>query len=354
MSQGILTPTSKILTPEDFAGKSFYSIDQLTVNSLMYLIETSSRLAKLMNGLTPMELHLKLEIHFNKLFKDMFAASIFDEASTRTRLSFERAMNFLGMRIFSSVGTENNSQSKGETLEDTISMLENNFPVLIVYRTFQNGLIKEASETYPDICWINAGDGTNEHPSQTILDLVTIYQKYGRLTGLKIVIAGDIINGRTTRSLAKALCMLGNEIVFLAAEGFLPDEAYLSGLDPTCVKAVGHIAELKHYTEGADVVYLTRLQLERLKDKQIDVSAAQYQMNEEVYGKSKAMVMHPMPIDTNKSKKPEIDPKFRAENPEIVNVKKQAWNGLPARTTSISNFLGKGPEFLDTIARLEQ
>lgn len=147
----------------------------------------------------------KLKQHPNsQLLKDKVIASCFFEASTRTRLSFETAIHRLGASVVGFADGSNTSLGKkGETLADTISVLRT-YADAIVIRHPQEGAARLASEFAGDIPVINAGDGANQHPSQTLLDLFTIKETQGRLDNLNIAMVGDLKYGRTVHSLAQA------------------------------------------------------------------------------------------------------------------------------------------------------
>ena len=149
-------------------------------------------------------------------------ASLFLEPSTRTRGSFEAAMKRLGGDTITTADASSSSMSKGESLADTIRVWSG-YSDMIVLRHPWEGAARLAAE-YSDVPVINAGDGSHEHPTQTLLDLYTLRKELGTLEGLSIVICGDLKNGRTVHSLILALSRFGAEIIFLSADGMeLPD-----------------------------------------------------------------------------------------------------------------------------------
>lgn len=149
-------------------------------------------------------------------------ASLFLEPSTRTRGSFEAAMKRLGGATITTADSSSSSMSKGESLADTIRVWSG-YSDMIVMRHPWEGAARLAAE-YSDVPVINAGDGSHEHPTQTLLDLYTLRKEFGTLEGLSIVMCGDLKNGRTVHSLIFALSRFGAEIIFLSADGMeLPD-----------------------------------------------------------------------------------------------------------------------------------
>ena len=151
----------------------------------------------------------------SRMLDGKVVATLFFEPSTRTRLSFETAVNRLGGRVigFSDPGTS--SSSKGETLKDTIKMVSN-YADLIVMRHYLEGAARYATEV-TDVPVINAGDGANQHPSQTMLDLYSIYKTQGRITDLTVTMVGDLKYGRTVHSLLMALKYFRPRFNFVAA-----------------------------------------------------------------------------------------------------------------------------------------
>ena len=149
-----------------------------------------------------------------RLLEGRVVATLFFEPSTRTRLSFETAVNRLGGRVIGFSDAANTSTSKGETLKDTIKMVSN-YVDLIIMRHHLEGAARYASEV-TDVPVINAGDGANQHPSQTMLDLYSIYKTQGRLDNLDITLVGDLKYGRTVHSLLQAMRWFGSRFRFVA------------------------------------------------------------------------------------------------------------------------------------------
>ena len=152
----------------------------------------------------------------SKILDGRVVATLFFEPSTRTRLSFETAVNRLGGRIIGFSDANSTSTSKGETLKDTIKMVAN-YVDLIVMRHHLEGAARYATEV-TDIPVINAGDGANQHPSQTMLDLYSIYKTQGRLNDLTITMVGDLKYGRTVHSLLMAMQYFNPTFNFIASK----------------------------------------------------------------------------------------------------------------------------------------
>ncbi|MDR1680961.1 MAG: aspartate carbamoyltransferase [Prevotellaceae bacterium] len=230
-----------------------------------------------------------------QLLEGKVIASIFFEPSTRTRLSFETAANRLGARVVGFSDVKNTSVSKGETLKDTITMVAN-YADLIVMRHPLEGSARYASEV-AGVPVINAGDGANQHPSQTLLDLYSIQKTQGRLDDISITMVGDLKYGRTVHSLLQALSLFNARFTFIAPpELQMPGEykAYLAerGL------AFEEHTDLAGNMADADILYMTRVQRERFQDP------IEYEKVKDVYSLKKAMlsgarpnmkILHPLP-----------------------------------------------------------
>lgn len=237
--------------------------------------------------------------------------SLFYEPSTRTRLSFETAAVSLGMGL---VSTENakefSSAIKGETLEDTIRVLDGYGYGVIVMRHYETGAAKRASEVCKRTSIINAGDGKGEHPTQALLDVYTISRKCGRLDKLNVVIGGDLANGRTARSLAKMMSTYeNNRISFVSIPELRIGEDIKEFLREKGTK-FEEMSELPPAFEEADVVYWTRLQKERgenldlLNSKNFIINTESLKLLPE-----KAIIMHPLPRVDEISVEVDSDPR---------------------------------------------
>lgn len=223
-------------------------------------------------------------------------ATVFYEPSTRTRLSFEAAMQRLAGGVISVAEAKTaSSVVKGESLPDTIRTIAN-YADAIVLRHPEIGSAQTAA-TAVDVPVLNAGDGAGEHPTQALLDLYTIRQEKGKIDGLRIAMAGDLKNGRTVHSLARALSNFQVEFSFIAPAALaMPPEVtdYLR----TRNFVVEETNDLARALKNADVVYMTRVQKERFADpKQYEKLKSFFILNRGVVEQSKPnlVVMHPLP-----------------------------------------------------------
>jgi len=230
-------------------------------------------------------------------FHNRIMATLFYEPSTRTRFSFETAMHRLGGHV---VTTENaaefSSVSKGETLEDTIRIL-NGYADVIVMRHYEVGSAKRASRV-SRVPIINAGDGAGQHPTQALLDLYTIQKEIGEVDGLRIAMVGDLANGRTVRSLAYLLTKFQHmKIHFVAPPLLKMKDDILAYLRKRGVEYLEE-SRLDKVLPEVDVVYQTRIQKERFADP------AEYERLKDSYVLTREMVetinprltvMHPLP-----------------------------------------------------------
>jgi aspartate carbamoyltransferase catalytic subunit len=252
--------------------------------------------------------------------------SLFYEESTRTRFSFESAMHRLGGSVMSTENaTQFSSVSKGETLEDTIRIL-NGYCDLIVMRHYEAGSARRAADV-SKVPLINGGDGSGQHPTQALLDLYTIQKELGDIDGLSIAVVGDLANGRTVHSLCYLLAKYRNVRIHMVA----PDvvrmrkdiKSYLSRQDVVFTED----DDLEAVARQVDVVYQTRIQKERFGDRDEDYRRASgvYVVNEAVmkHMRPHSIVMHPLP------RIGEIDPAI--DNDPRAAYFRQAQNGVYVR-----------------------
>src|SRR6056297_1014276 len=212
---------------------------------------------------------MKLAGEFEKdpnqdLLKGKVVASLFFEPSTRTRLSFEAAINRLGGKIVGIADPNSSSAAKGETLHDTIRMVSN-YADLIVMRHPLEGAARYAAEVSP-VPVINAGDGANQHPTQTLLDLYSILKTQGTLDNINIFLVGDLKYGRTVHSLLMALSEFENPVFnFIAPPELQIPEEYKMHLREKGIRYFEH-REFTDIISEADIIYMTRVQKERFSD----------------------------------------------------------------------------------------
>jgi len=257
----------------------------------------------------------------SSLMKGKVLGSLFFEPSTRTRLSFESAMKHLGGSVIGFSGIEGTSVWKGETIVDTVRMVAS-YSDIIVMRNPTEGSARLASE-YVDIPVINGGDGANQHPTQTLLDLYTIKKEFGKIDGLSICMIGDLKYGRTVHSLADALENYDVKLTFISpAELKMPDS-----ITKSLTKRGIDIKETtKMDFKGRDVIYATRIQKERFPDPQEYErvkNAFVIDMNVVDQLEDSAIIMHPLPRVT------EIN--TDVDNTKHARYFQQAANGVPVR-----------------------
>lgn len=260
-------------------------------------------------------------------------ASLFYEPSTRTRFSFESAMLRLGGSV---ITTENakefSSASKGETIEDTIKII-NFYSDVIVLRHFEEGTAKLAAAV-SDIPVINAGDGTGQHPTQALLDLYTIQRELGHVDGVRVALVGDLKHGRTIRSLAYLLGKYDNVVIdFVAPAGLQVGDDIKEYLDKHSV-TYHETDDLLSIISDVDVVYQTRIQKERFTSEAEYLKyKGFYQIDNAIVAKMKsdAIIMHPLPrVDEIL---PEVD-----SSPKAAYFK-QAKYGLLVRMALLQHLL---------------
>jgi aspartate carbamoyltransferase catalytic subunit len=219
----------------------------------------------------------------------------FFEPSTRTRLSFETAMLRLGGQCVSISDPASSSVKKGESLHDTIRILSG-YGDAIVLRHPNEGAARLAAQA-SDKPVLNAGDGAGQHPSQTLLDLATMHEAFGTLTGLRVVLLGDLKYGRKVHSLAHALAVFGAELVLSSPPTLALPEEVREHLDQLGAK-VSEADQLHRAIREADVLYVTRIQRERFGDEaEYAKVAGSYRIDNTVLAgaKSRLIVMHPLP-----------------------------------------------------------
>ncbi len=256
---------------------------------------------------------------------------LFFEPSTRTKMSFETAMKRLGGDVVDMGSVESSSVKKGETLADTVRVIEGYADALVV-RHPRQGAAKMASE-FVDVPLINAGDGAGHHPTQTLLDLYTMREAAG-LDDLSVGIMGDLKYGRTVHSLAYALSNFDVQQHFISPESLqLPREVvYDLHQQGASVREHEHLDAV---LETLDVLYVTRIQRERFPDEnEYQKIAGEYQIDMATLEDAtpELTIMHPLPrVD-------EIDPAI--DDTDHAAYFEQAHNGVPVRMALLDQFLG--------------
>lgn len=229
------------------------------------------------------------------LLADKIMASLFFEPSTRTRLSFEAAMGRLGGRIIGFADPKSSSIKKGESLRDCIANVEKYVDVIVMRHPLE-GSARLAAEV-SGVPVINGGDGANQHPTQTLLDLFTIQECQKKLTGLNIAMSGDLKYGRTVHSLAVALAHFSARLYFISPDELRMPEYIKEELKKKKIK----FTEVKNWDRimnKIDILYVTRIQQERFPDP------LEYEKVKNLYilkaadlaqAKKNLKIMHPLP-----------------------------------------------------------
>ena len=280
---------------------------------------------------------LDLAAHFEanpnqKVLEGKVIATLFFEPSTRTRLSFETAVNRLGGRVIGFSDAATSSSSKGESLNDTIKIVSN-YADVIVMRHFIEGAARYASEI-TDTPIVNAGDGSNQHPSQTLLDLYSIRKTQGTLDNLDITMVGDLKYGRTVHSLIQAMHHFNPTFHFIAPDELRMPEEYKHFCN---VRGIPYteMCQLEGNFDQTDILYMTRVQKERFQD------LMEYERVKDVYCLHRAMlegtkdtmrILHPLPRVN------EID--MDVDVSEKAYYFQQAQNGLYVRQAILTKVLG--------------
>lgn len=267
------------------------------------------------------------------LLKGKLIGVTFFEGSTRTRLSFETAINRLGGRVIGFADASNTSLGKkGETLTDSIRIITSYTDALVI-RHHMEGAARLASDISP-VPVINAGDGANQHPTQTLLDLFTIYETQKRLEDIKIAFVGDLKYGRTVHSLAEALSMYNARVYLVSPDSLAMPKYILDHLKAHNITYSIH-QSIEEVIPEVDILYMTRVQKERFDETEYQHLRSKFILSSGMLGEAKAnmKILHPLPrID-------EITLDVDA-SPHAYYFK-QAANGVYARQALLSLVLNK-------------
>lgn len=268
-----------------------------------------------------------------KILDKKVIATLFFEPSTRTRLSFETAVNRLGGRVIGFCDASTSSSVKGETLKDTIIMVSN-YADLIIMRHPIEGAARYASEV-SDVPIINAGDGSNQHPTQTMLDLYSIQKTQRKLENLNICMVGDLKYGRTVHSLLIAMSHFNPTFTFIAPDELkMPDEYKMFCVEKN-IRYKEHLELNEENIADADILYMTRVQKERFTDLfEYEKVKNIYTLKNKLLSKTKPnmRILHPLPRVN------EID--YDVDDNEKAYYFTQAKNGVFARQAIICDLLG--------------
>lgn len=300
---------------------SFVAIDDFNKDELLDMLERARYFEEHPNS---------------KILDGRVVATLFFEPSTRTRLSFETAVNRLGGRVIGFSDASTSSTSKGETLKDTIKMVSN-YADIIVMRHYLEGAAMYATEV-TDVPIVNAGDGANQHPSQTLLDLYSILKTQGTLEGLTITMVGDLKYGRTVHSLLMALRFFHPVFNFVSAPQLRMPQEYLEVCRREGIEYHEYTEFSQEVIDSSDIIYMTRVQRERFSD------IMEYEKVKDLYtlratmlagSKSNLKVLHPLPRITEIDRDVDDSPKAYYFD--------QARNGVYARQAILTRALGINP-----------
>ena len=269
---------------------------------------------------------------FQQLLNKNVIATLFFEPSTRTRLSFESAISRLGGKIIGFSDSSSTSVQKGETLKDTIKTVSN-YCDLIVMRHPIEGSARYASEV-ASVPIVNAGDGANQHPTQTLLDMYSIEKTQKTLNNLNIFMVGDLKYGRTVHSLLIAMSHFNTTFNFISPEELKMPAGYKLHLDNLGLKYYEH-TDFTEYISEADIVYMTRVQKERFSDPmEYEKVKNIYVLREHMLEKTKKnmKILHPLPRVNEINE--DVDENMKAY------YFTQALNGVYARQAILTSILG--------------
>ncbi|MCX8153737.1 MAG: aspartate carbamoyltransferase [Candidatus Bathyarchaeota archaeon] len=302
----------------EFKGRDIVSIEDFSREEINYILNISKSMEQLAS-------------QGSNMLKGKILATLFFEPSTRTRLSFEAAMLKLGGAAIGFAEAEVTSVRKGENLADTIRAVEN-YADVIALRHPLDGAAKLAAE-FSKVPILNAGSGSEEHPTQALMDLYTIQKEKGRIDGLKIALVGDLRYGRTVHSLAYALSLYNIELYLISPESLKMRKEVIHSVEKKISVFEG--TNLEDVIPQVDVLYVTRIQKERFPD------AAEYAKVKGTYkvdlkllknAKTDMIILHPLPRVDEISAEVDSAPQAR--------YFQQVRNGLVVRMALLALVLG--------------
>ncbi len=292
-----------------FKGRDIISLRDMTIEDLWTIVNTAGEVK---------------EGGHRGCLADKTIASLFFEPSTRTRLSFESAVMKSGGKVFGFADPGASSQKKGESFSDSIRTVTGYCDAMVIRHPVE-GAARLASET-ATVPVINAGDGANQHPTQTFLDLFTINEEFGRLDSLKIGIMGDLKYGRTVHSLTHAMSLFNAEMIFISPPSLQMPSTILNELDERGITYSTALTPEEAGSMNLDVLYVTRIQKERFGDPQEYKNVAHsYRITRDTISElgSGVRIMHPLPRVDEIAE--EVD-----STPNAIYFR-QAHNGVPTR-----------------------
>ena len=296
------------------------TMDDLTNEEIIQILDAANTLLPIARG----EVYLPL-------LQGKVLGNLFFENSTRTRMSFETAMKRLGGEVLN-LSTIGSSVAKGETLYDTMQMVDG-YSDIAVIRHPRQGAAQYSADAV-NIPILNAGDGAGNHPTQTMLDLFTIRESHGSLEGLNVMMVGDLRYGRTTHSLSHALVRFGAKLTLVSPKSLRMPIEIVSDLKSHGAD-INETEEMTSSISSADVIYMTRIQKERFPDEdEYNKVADVYKLDASdlVEAKNEMIIMHPLPRVN------ELHP--NVDSTEHAKYFQQAFNGVPTRMALLCRGLG--------------
>jgi len=314
-----------------FEGSHILSVSQFDRDAISRILEVSSLMA-------PYAMRKK-RCH---VLDGAILNNLFFEPSTRTRVSFGAAFNLLGGYVRETVGQENSSLSKGESLFDTARVISGYSDVIAMRHPAMHSV--EEFSTGSSVPVINGGDGANEHPTQALLDLFTIQSEMAphnkTLDGLNIVLMGDLKHGRTVHSLSKLLSLYNNmKVTMISPDALKMPDSVISSLTNAGHEVV--ITDKIENNLSCDVIYQTRIQQERFASKdEANLYRGHFSLNKEIYQQfcqKHTVIMHPLPRDSRPEAN-ELDTDLN--DLDNLAIFRQAQNGVLVRMALFALTLG--------------
>ncbi|MGQ0613734.1 MAG: aspartate carbamoyltransferase [Planctomycetaceae bacterium] len=311
-----------MVTPKDFVGRDVITVGDLRREEILFLLDAAARFEGLVGP----------------LLAGCVVATLFYEPSTRTRLSFESAVGRLGGRIIGFADSAVSSQSKGETVADTVRVVEG-YSDLILIRHPAEGSARLAAD-YAMVPVVNCGDGAHQHPTQTLVDLYTIRRECGRLEGLKFVFVGDLRYGRTVHSLVTTLAHFDAQVTLVSPPFLRLPAEFRATLGQRQVP-FRETADLLESIRDADVLYVTRIQKERFTDPiEYEKVKDAYRVDDAllVRARPELTILHPLPRVNEIA--PEVD-----RHPHAAYFR-QAHYGVAVRKALLALLLDRAREIV--------
>ncbi len=299
-----------------FAGRDIISIRDFTRDEIEHFLKVAKKME---------------DTQSSEILKGKFLGCLFFEPSTRTRLSFEVAMERLGGKVIGFSEAAVASVAKGESLVDTVKTVEKYCDAIVIRHPMEGSARLAAQASEKPI--INAGDGSNQHPTQTLLDLYTIKRELGRID-VDVALVGDLKYGRTVHSLAYALAMFNARVTLVSPEGLEMPKEVLSDLKKMGAK-IKEVPTIEAAVGGVDALYVTRIQKERFPDpEEYEKVRGAYKITPSTLkgAKENLIILHPLPRTDEIS--PEVDATKHAKYFD------QVYYGLPVRMAALGLVMG--------------